>query len=69
MCVCLQLAGDLFVMPSLGGGTTSEGGDTDAEGRPISKHSSRGTRTASGRQQHQQEEEVYGGVDMMQHDW
>lgn len=75
-----QLAGDLFEMPSLPGATTtttsaSEGGDTDAAhgGRNVSsKHtaggSSKGTRTGSGRQ-HQQEEEVYGGLDMMNQDW
>ena len=50
-------------MPSLGGGATSEGGDTDAQGR--SKRS-RGTHTASGREQ---EEEVYGGVDMTHQHW
>jgi hypothetical protein len=62
-----QLAGDLFIMPSLGGGTTSEGGDTDAQGRLISKQGSRGTaRTGSGRHQ---EEEVYGGLNMLQQDW
>jgi hypothetical protein len=53
-------------MPSLGGGATSEGGDTDAQGRPVS---SRGTRTASGRQKQEQEEEVYGGAGIMHQDW
>lgn len=58
------------MMPSLGAAATSEGGDTDAQGRPVSKHSTgRGTTTGSGRQQQRQEEEVYGGVDMMQQDW
>jgi hypothetical protein len=71
VCCCLpavhQLAGELFMMPSLGGGTTSEGGDTDAQGRHVSGHGSRGTaRTGSGRHQ---EEEVYGGLNMMQQDW
>jgi hypothetical protein len=63
---CLQLAGDLFEMPSLGGGATSEGGDTDAQGRPVN---SRGARTASGRQQQEQEEKVYGGAGIMHQDW
>jgi hypothetical protein len=62
-CVCVQLDGDLFLMPSFGGGTTSEGGDTDAQGGPISKHSSRGTGS------HHQQQEVYGGAGLMQQDW
>lgn len=63
----LQLAGDLFVMPSLPGGTTSYGGDTDAQGR-SKRTGSRGTRTASGHLQ-PEEEEVYGGAGLMQQDW
>jgi hypothetical protein len=61
-----QLAGELFMMPSLVGGATSEGGGTYAEGRPVSKHSSKGTRTTGTRQR---EEEMYGGADMMQQEW
>lgn len=63
----LQLDGDLFLMPSFGGGTTtSEGGDTDAQGGPFSKRSSRGTGSGS---HQQQQEEVYGGAGLMQQDW
>lgn len=65
--VWLQLDGDLFLMPSFGGGTTtSEGGDTDAQGGPFSKRSSRGTGSGS---HQQQQEEVYGGAGLMQQDW